>query len=42
MVIITDIANALNTGSTNFINITTTYLDHNGIHYPSVQGKYLI
>lgn len=30
------------TSSENSINITTEYLDHNGIHYPQNQGKYLL
>lgn len=27
---------------TNSINITTEYLNLNGIYYPSIQGRYLI
>ena len=30
------------TTSDNAINITTEYLDHNGIHYPATQGRYLL
>ena len=29
-------------GSNNIINITTDYLDLNGIYYPATQGRYLI
>ena len=36
-----DIASKFTTG-VNKINITTEYLDHNGIHYPDVQGRYLL
>ena len=36
------ITNKLNLGSNNVINITTDYLDHNGIYYPSTQGRYLL
>ena len=30
------------TTSENSINITTEYLDHNGIQYPTTQGRYLL
>lgn len=40
-VTISSIANDFLT-SENSINITTEYLDHNGIHYPQNQGKYLL
>ena len=38
---ISSIANDFTTND-NYINITTEYLDHNGIHYPQNQGKYLL
>lgn len=41
-VTISEITNRLNLGTDNIINITTDYLDLNGIYYPATQGRYLI
>lgn len=41
-VTIFDINTKLSTSSENKINITTEYLEHNGIFYPADQGKYLL
>lgn len=41
-VTISEVTNKLNLGSDNFVNITTDYLDLNGINYPANQGRYLI
>ena len=37
-----DTENGFSTSTENSINITTQYEDHNGIHYPENQGKYLL
>lgn len=42
VVTIEDTANEFSSSTENEINITTQYLDHNGIHYPQNQGKYLL
>ena len=39
---ISDISTRLNQGNDNLVNITTEYLDHNGIQHPANQGRYLI
>lgn len=41
-VTIQDVGGRLNIGSDNIVNITTDYLDLNGIYYPATQGRYLI
>lgn len=41
-VTISQVTNMINLGSDNFVNITTEYLDLNGIYYPATQGRYLI
>lgn len=41
-VTIENVAGNLNIGSDNIVNITTDYLDLNGIYYPASQGRYLI
>ena len=41
-VTIHNIANKISTSVTTKINISTEYLDHNGFHYPTTQGRYLI
>ena len=42
VVTIYNITNQFSSSIENTINITTEYLDHNGIHYPANQGKYLL
>lgn len=39
-VTISEVTNKLNLGSDNIVNITTDYLDLNGIYYPANQGRY--
>ena len=41
-VTISEVTNKLNLGSDNIVNITSDYLDLNGINYPANQGRYLI
>ena len=42
VVTIYDITNKISVSSDNVVNITTEYLDHNGIYHPVNQGRFLI